>query len=843
MRILITIILAVISSISASAREYAYSFSDTPISKAIVTISKDHPDVSISFIYKELDNYRTSAHVYTDDPYQALRQTIGFNPISVIKNGDRYYIEALQHGKFRYTGRAVGSDNEPVVAATVMLLAPKDSTIITYGITDDAGRFSIPCDRESVIAKLTCLGYKPVLKRFDTFSVGTIIMDEQALSLGAVTVEGDNARLYADKSVYVPTAKQKNAAQTAQDLINRMAIPQLGIDGDIKTVTGQPVDIFIDFMPASQGEMAGMRMDDVKRVEYYDYPSDPRFLNKAHVINFIMQKYEYGGYVKGIYYDNFITSRQLNGYAKVQYKNMTFDWAGGAFYMNDRKNYENTVETFRLPQEDGSVKEFERNSVVDYTRKRRASYWTSFKALYRTKNVVASNMVTADFERIPKHVIEGKVTYTPADYASVDYISQNRNRINSLVYNGYWHFSLSHGNYITFNPSYAYTHTNQRSLYDEAGIAPLFNGAADDSHQANGDITFVHPFGKAGTLKAMCQGRFLQNKTRYSGTSTTADMARTYRVGPGISYSYSGDKFYGNFGAGLYWDKSEYGTIKENSTAPWINLSLQYAFNRKNSLSLDFSYSKSIPASSFRSAAVIESNPLMSYTGNPALVPYNSYQIEGSYTLIPSNNFNLSVFGSAWIVGNRYVNDYEATSTGILRTIKQPMGNYSTWQYGCQGSKRLFDRNLQLGVACYMQQAHNGVPYNWTKSKLIVSISATYYLDKLYFGATYNTPSAYADGCMVGTWMSSRDAYTFQVGWSNGKWNLRFFTRNFLRYDTYQTKGVMNSKYYDSTRYIYSGSQAGFFQISATYTFGFGKKVKAENEAYQASGASSGILK
>ena len=53
----------------------------------------------------------------------------------------------------------------------------------------------------------------------------------------------------------------------------------------------------------------------------------------------------------------------------------------------------------------------------------------------------------------------------------------------------------------------------------------------------------------------------------------------------------------------------------------------------------------------------------------------------------------------------------------------------------------------------------------------------------------------------------------------------------------------MNSKYYDSTRYIYSGSQAGFFQISATYTFGFGKKVKAENEAYQASGASSGILK
>lgn len=51
----------------------------------------------------------------------------------------------------------------------------------------------------------------------------------------------------------------------------------------------------------------------------------------------------------------------------------------------------------------------------------------------------------------------------------------------------------------------------------------------------------------------------------------------------------------------------------------------------------------------------------------------------------------------------------------------------------------------------------------------------------------------------------------------------------------------MQSKYYDSTRYIYSPSNAGFFQIMATYSFSFGKKVKAE--AYQAGGAASGILK
>lgn len=161
MRTILTIILAVTTFISAGAYKYAYSFDNIPISEALVRISKDNPDVSISFIYKELDNYRTSARIQTDDIYDALCEVRGLNPISIIKKNRNYYIEALQHGKFCYTGRVIGGDDEPVSAATVMLLASNDSTVITYGITDDTGRFSIPCDKKGIIAKLTCLGYKP----------------------------------------------------------------------------------------------------------------------------------------------------------------------------------------------------------------------------------------------------------------------------------------------------------------------------------------------------------------------------------------------------------------------------------------------------------------------------------------------------------------------------------------------------------------------------------------------------------------------------------------------------------------------------------------------------------
>ena len=86
MRTILTIFMAVTVFLSTYAYKYSYTFNKTPISDAIVRISKDHPDVNISFIYKELDNYTTSVKIHTDDVYDALRQTIGLNPISVIKN-------------------------------------------------------------------------------------------------------------------------------------------------------------------------------------------------------------------------------------------------------------------------------------------------------------------------------------------------------------------------------------------------------------------------------------------------------------------------------------------------------------------------------------------------------------------------------------------------------------------------------------------------------------------------------------------------------------------------------------------------------------------------------------
>lgn len=132
----------------------------------------------------------------------------------------------------------------------------------------------------------------------------------KAQELNEVVVEARLQTTSATVSTFIPTSKQKNSSQTGTDLLNRMSIPQLsiGMGNSVKTVSGRPVDIFIDYIPATEQDLDGMRVVDVKKVEYYDSPDDPRFQGKAHVINFIMQKYEYGGYIKTFAREFFIAN-------------------------------------------------------------------------------------------------------------------------------------------------------------------------------------------------------------------------------------------------------------------------------------------------------------------------------------------------------------------------------------------------------------------------------------------------------------------------------------------------------------------------------------------------------
>ena len=109
-----------------------------------------------------------------------------------------------------------------------------------------------------------------------------------------------------------------------------MSIPQVRVNPINENVTdnfGSDVTVYINYLQASKEELTGLRTADVRKVEYLEFPTDPRFRGQQKVINIIIREYVFGGYTKLTANENFLAglSSQANVFSKFTYKRMTYD--------------------------------------------------------------------------------------------------------------------------------------------------------------------------------------------------------------------------------------------------------------------------------------------------------------------------------------------------------------------------------------------------------------------------------------------------------------------------------------------------------------------------------------
>lgn len=663
--------------------------------------------------------------------------------------------------------------------------------------------------------------------------------------LDEVTVEASRYRLGAEKSSFTPTKDQKKSAMSGPDLVRRLAIPRLkpsGMDG-VTTLNGKEVKYFIDFMPATKPDLDGMRTTDVKRVEYYEFPTDPRFQGAQYAVNFVMAKLQYGGYVRAGGQANILAnSGQADTYGKMQYKAMSFDFFGGLWGRNSKHIGQTRTEIFRLPQPDGLIKEFERLSITDRAKEKRDTYWLGGRISWLSKGITLRNYVGAEWNRTPVNRNHGSVTYTPADFPASDYTSGSNSRDVVVSYSGNLFVQLPKGNSINFIPEYAHSHTRTNSEYAESSTAPIINGANDNSDRVGGQLRFNHSFGKAGTLMTMASATYQNHKTRYSGTSDIFDEAENAAVQASIRYSATINKIYIYASGAFEWYKNKLGSTKETGVHPYAGISLQWSPDSRQAASLSLSYSSDFPSDNYKSSAIVKISPLMSITGNPALRPVGAYGINASYSYMVRPNLSVSAYGSANLYHNRYVTAYTASAEGILRTYMQPAGAFRQLSYGISSSLSLLNNALNLNADISHSHTHNGNPYNWSKNSVNFSAGVFFYKGNFNFGGYYIAP-VHTSGVYDGIRTINRSIYYLQAGWSNGALKARVLIRDFARWHYNGIRQSMQSKDYSYSTLSFSDSNHAFVKLELYYTLSFGKKVTDRNEASRSGNAGSGILK
>ena len=811
------------------------------LADALVNYSRNNPDAKLNFIYDELEHYKVKGRIRSENPAEAIRELVALNPVKVTESTDGIYIEAMQKGKYRYSGRTVSAlTGEPVDYASVVLLNPKDSTVVTYGISDGGGYFSIPCDRKDVIAKFSSVGYKTLYMSSPSFSMGNVRLNQSAVKLNQITATAESQYALRDRLVFIPSGREKKAAIGGVDLLRFMAIPSIMVnpmDKSVTTISGDGVALFIDNVKASEEDVKNMRPENVKKVEVLDYPADPRFEGVPHAINFVMVKYEYGGYTK-------LAGRESmefrNGsYAvssRFTYKKITYDIYTGYDHQSSNKDYANQESSYNFT--DGIITSTKENLLTDS--RQQVGYVTA-RVNYVSDKAMISNKVSLRKELSPGTTQSYLNTYAPPIYPAG--VSENLRSGSSLSpsWGGNYQLTLPKSFSMIITPSATYSRNHSNTHFSEDGITNISN-VTEDAWRASIGVGLSKSWGR-NSVTLSVNGELADNKLDYRGSNPDNIHYFYEAIGAFVRGSF-------NFGilqlqpsAKFFFSKTKFGSEKYYQPLPGYYISGSLNFSHKHQLGFSSEMSNWTVGAAQRSPNIVVYDLLNAVKGNPSLKTwlYNSANI--NYTWLPTQTLNISAYGSytRHTKPLRYVytpTDINGREMMLRSAVKD--GYFQIIKGGVSGTYRLLDNSLVFNGGAGISGYRIGGMQRYGLTAAEYYLSAVYYFKNFYFNGYYSSNKKLANENTRR--ISTPSFYGVCAGWSKFGLNVDVQFDNFFRSTYHYGYTLMSHNNFSSRADQFSLGYHRRAWLNIAYTFSYGKKVR-EERLDKGSSVSSGIVR
>ena len=649
-------------------------------------------------------------------------------------------------------------------------------------------------------------------------------------------------------TTYIPSGKQKNAAQNAIDLLRHMAIPQIKInpiDNSVTDNTGDGISLFFNYMPASKEDIEGLHTADVRRVEYLEFPTDSRFRGAQRVINFIIQEYEYGGYTKVTADEDFLIglSSNANIFSKFAYKKMTYDLYVAANNLNSHHSGYDIDGKYMLKDSDGKDYTLTRNETTDNSHSRQNQYPVTFRASYNTEKVQISNTLGYSHSANPIQEQNGSLTYSPAVEQDYSYRRNNPSQSNSLSYQGNYFFVLPKDYSVNINPQFSYSHHNNSLTYTTSYTEPIIRDARENAYYYRVNAHINKRFAQKHTLMLGIYTGNRINRLQYTGNASYSDHFSNPFVSGELGYQAQIQKFSLYADAGVLWERTSINTIRNDDVYPYVHFNIRYTPNNKNTFSAYFQFANNTPGIDQKASDLLRDNEVMYITGNPSLDNSRHITFNINYTWLPSSVFNMSAYGRYFELFDRFITAYEPFDNGraLLRTYIND-GNYVQSEIGIAATLNLFNKSLQLYVSPNQKFYRSTGVFDKSFYPFQITAHATYYLKQWYFQAYYQSHQKMMFTSSPTTYRS-RDFYALSAGWSNSDWNISLTAYNIFNSNWSTSDRYIQSPLYTEHRTTNGTTSHASLNLSVTYTFGYGKKVQRGNEVGKQSGVSSAIMK
>lgn len=666
--------------------------------------------------------------------------------------------------------------------------------------------------------------------------------------LDEISVEGTNQEVSASASTYYPGVKQKNAANSAITLLGLMAIPQLDVDpgtSSVKTLAGQSVTIFIDFNESTPQELAGIKTQDVKRVEVYNFPTDPRFKGAHHVVNLIMQKYAYGGYTKtGGEKQIGVNKTDASIYSKLSYKSMIYDLYVDESYLTDRHQGIDQTEIFRFPNLfDAGPQTIERYTSSEAAKYRTNDNNVAMRALYSAPRIKLSNRISLNLNHTPDNDTYNVIKYEPGIINAETSIQQLSSDNLTLGYYGDYLFTISPRLTLQTGLTYMWGENKSNSVYASGTDFLINNDAKETSHDVHVNPRLSFRLNDHNNFMLYGSGVWRRNNINYFGNSPSFQKYNVQAYFAGLHYDLILTKIQAGGEIGWAWEKNKISGFDSSDNFPQINVYANYMAAPKHLLALSWNYGKDVPDASQKSPNMLQQNELMWFTGTPDLKDYKYMNTNLTYTWLPNNRWQFAANVGLFNFDDRCVAIYlPIAPEGTMLRKYVNGGNYHTWMFNINATGKFFGNSLVISFMPQYWLYRTSGEYSHSINNLNGRIQATYYLKNFFLTGSYSLkrkfPATQAEYIE-----EVPEQYQVRFGWGNGNWNLSVTAYNFLRHSWVGSVQKLRSDYYDFNRIRYSAASHIRISFAATYTFGYGKKIDRYDEVKKGEAAGSAILK
>jgi hypothetical protein len=268
--------------------------------------------------------------------------------------------------KFTIQGQLVDTLSRPLPSATVLLLNPRDSSLVNFAVGDVNGKFMIRnVSKGEHLFKVTFIGFRPFTKKIATPETGTLIdlgvvkMEPSSKELDAIEIAAERAPVTVKRDTIEFNAASFKTKQNAmvEDLLKKLPGVEVDNDGNVTAQGEQVRRVTVDgknfFGNDPKIATKNLPADAVDKVQLFDKKSDQAVFSgiddgqKEKTINLELKEEKrhgvFGTMVAGIGNDERFQSRaNLNKFDKgkqLSFLGMANNVNQQGFSMDDYMNF------------------------------------------------------------------------------------------------------------------------------------------------------------------------------------------------------------------------------------------------------------------------------------------------------------------------------------------------------------------------------------------------------------------------------------------------------------------------------------------------------------------------